>query len=129
MIYPLKRKHIEFYISAVLKDGRKGNSIEVFLHYHDIRKSDWDCFASKHKDIRRAMNDAHEFCKAVALTKVNKMMRNKDINGTVAKMYLQNVAGWGSASDLSDKAPPTVIIQYGKTTEQLKAEEKERRKK
>ena len=124
--FPLeKKKSVPFYIEMVIDYGRKGHSLDVFLFDFNIRRSKWEIFAKKHKEIRLAIADAEYFAKAVALSKVNKLMKNKEINGVIAKMYLEQCAGWTTGMDLSLNAPPTIIIQVGKTTKQLQEEEEE----
>lgn len=124
MIYPLTRKNVDFYVKEVLKAGRQGKTIESFLLFHDIRMSKWNKYAQKHKPIRKAMLDAQEFCKAKAIDSVSEMINNKDLNGTIAKMYLENVAGWGVNADLTDQIRPQIIIKPGKTSAQLREEAK-----
>ena len=112
--HPLIKKEVNFYVALILTEGKLGNPIEVFLTNNGIRKSEWDCFAKKHKKIRVAMNDAKHFAKGKVLEEIRDLMHDRKLNTTVAKMYIENMTGWGMSGEMENAAPATVIINTGK---------------
>ena len=115
---PLTKTFVDSYVDMILKAGYDGMPMEQFLRVNAIRKSDWDEFVKKHKKIRTAITDASHFATGYALSRVNELMKDKNINSHIAKMYLENCAGWTRYEDLTKQVPPTVTIKLGKTTKE-----------
>lgn len=118
MIVPLKKKHVDFYVEEILDAARLGKGVEVFLYDHEIRRSDWNKYSSKHSKIRRAMEDAEEYCKAVALKRVDSLIKDQNINPTIAKMYLEYNAGWKDTAkdnEFSDEDMATAFKDVAKS--------------
>lgn len=117
--FVLSKKKIPIIIGLLIESSRNGKSIDEFLWEYNIPILEWQKFIKKHKIIRTAMINAHNFSKGYALKEVGRLINDKTINSTIAKMYLEQIAGWGPKMDLEDKIRPQVTIKVGKTTREL----------
>ena len=107
----LKTKHLDYWVDTVLDYGWQGMGLTSMLHHLRIRKSVWTAYVNKHRKVLgSAIEDGGEFARGDLINKMDELMHSNGLNQTVAKLYIEQVTGWGKDSVSADQISPIVNI-------------------
>jgi len=110
---PLKKKHVKWWAETVIFAAHQGHSLDSMLHAYEIRRSEWDEYAKRHKEIQVALTDAVARARGKAFQDLHSSRYGT--NPAMMKIYLANMLGWTDRTEgMEDEKPPpqvTVVVQ------------------